>query len=302
VSKEFHYGGQAVIEGVMMLGQKSMAMAVRRPSGDLALVTKPLSSVYTGRVRKLPLVRGVVVLVKTMVLGIQALFESANISLEDEKEQISRLSSWLIFILALAFAVGLFFLAPLGLTHIADPYIDSSLVSNLVEGLVRVAIFLLYIAAINLVPQIRRVFAYHGAEHKVVNAYEHKAPLEVAAVRQYSTAHVRCGTAFLFTVLVVAIIVFALVGHPAMWLRILSRIVLIPVIAAISYEVTYFAGRHADNPLVRAILAPGLLLQSMTTRQPDDGQLEVAIAAMEGVLAADSPDQRTCAPGCELNS
>jgi uncharacterized protein YqhQ len=291
LSKELHYGGQAVIEGVMMLGARNMSMAVRRPGGDLALITKPLSSAYTGKLRKIPILRGVVVLVNTMVLGIRALFDSANISLEEEEEEISGPTSWGIFILAVGFAVGLFFLAPLGLTHVIDPYLDSSLLSNIVEGFVRVAVFLLYIGAINLMPQIRRVFAYHGAEHKVVNAYEDKAPLEVSAVRQYSTAHVRCGTAFLFMVLVIAIIVFALVGHPAMWLRILSRIVLIPVIAAVSYELTHFFARHADHRLVRAILTPGLLLQSMTTRQPDDSQLEVAIAALEGVIAADKRDE-----------
>ncbi len=287
MSKDFHYGGQAVIEGVLMLGRKNTAMVVRCPSGDLKLITKPLSGSFTGKVRKIPLLRGVIILIKTMVIGVQALFQSANISLEEEEEEISGFKSWGIFAAALGFGIALFFLAPVGLAHLTDPYINSSLATNVVEGFIRIGIFLLYLGAINLMPEIRRVFAYHGAEHKVVNAYENKAPLEVAAVRQYSTAHVRCGTAFLFTVLVIAIVLFALLGDPPMWLRILSRIAFIPVIAAIGYEITHFGAKHADNRLIRVLLAPGLALQKMTTRQPDDSQLEVAIAALEGVIEAD---------------
>ena len=288
MAKDFYYGGQAVFEGVMMLGRRNLAMAVRRPNGDLMLTARPLAGVYRGKVRRIPFLRGIVILVQTLVLGIRALFESANVSLEEEKQDISGLMAWGIFILSLGFAIAVFFLAPLFLTHLIDPHLGSSLVSNIVEGVIRVAMFLLYLAAINLIPDVRRVFAYHGAEHKTVNAYEDKAPLEVAAVRNYSTAHVRCGTAFLFTVLVIAIIVFALVGHPAMWLRVLSRIVLVPVIASIGYEITHLSARYADNPLVRILLLPGLALQAMTTRQPDDGQLEVAIHALNGAIEADA--------------
>ena len=290
--EDFHYGGQAVIEGVMMRGQRNMAMAVRRPSGDLTLITRPIADARGGKMRKIPLLRGVVVLIETLVLGVRALFQSANISLEEEKEDIAGPALWGILIASLGFAVALFFLAPLGLTHLIDPHLgSSSLVSNIVEGVIRLAIFFLYLGAINLLPDVRKVFAYHGAEHKVINAYEDKAPLEVAAVRKYSTAHTRCGTAFLFTVLILAIIVFALLGHPAMWLRILSRIVLIPVIAAIGYEITRFSARYADNYLVRVLFIPGLALQRMTTRQPDDSQLEAAIYALNGVLEADNPQE-----------
>jgi uncharacterized protein YqhQ len=287
LSKEFHYGGQAVIEGVMMLGQRNMAMAVRRPNGELKLITKPLPDTYTGGVKKIPLLRGIVILIKTVVMGTQALFQSANISLEEEKEEISGIKAWGVFLVSFGFGVALFFLAPVALAHLADPYLHSALLSNIVEGVIRIGFFLLYLGAINLIPEVRRVFAYHGAEHKVVNAYEHEAPLEVTAVRGYSTAHSRCGTAFVFTVLVIAIIVFALLGHQAMWLRLLSRVVLIPVIAAIGYEITHFGARHADNRAVRVLLAPGLALQAMATREPDDGQLETAIAALKGVIEAD---------------
>jgi len=281
----FHYGGQAVIEGVMMRGQKILSMAVRRPSGELALITKPLAAFYTGKMRRIPFLRGVIILVETFVLGIQALFHSANISLEEEEEEISTPALWGTLIVSLAFAVALFFLAPLFLTQLID--LSSPLLSNIVEGFIRIAIFVIYLGAVNLIPDIRKVFAYHGAEHKAVNAYEHGASLELEAVRKYPTAHTRCGTSFLFVVLIVAILVFALLGQPTLWLRILSRIILLPVIAAIGYEVTRFGAAHADNRVMRTLLAPGLALQAMTTRQPDDSQLEVAISALRGAVEAD---------------
>ena len=262
-------------------------MAVRRPSGELRLITKPLATIYAGRVRRTPLLRGVIILIETLVLGIQALLQSANISLEEEKEEISAPTLWGILIASLGFAVALFFLAPLFLTHLIDPYLGSALVSNIIEGVIRIVIFVIYLGAMNLIPDIRKVFAYHGAEHKVVNAYEDGAPLELEVVRKYPTAHSRCGTSFLFAVLIIAIIVFALLGHQAMWLRILSRIVLIPAIAAIGYEVTQLSVNYASNRFMRALVAPGLALQAMTTRQPSDTQLEVAISALRGVIEAD---------------
>jgi uncharacterized protein YqhQ len=263
-------------------------MAVRRSSGELRLITRPLTAPYTRGVRRIPLLRGVVILIETLVLGMQALFQSANISLEEEEEEISAPILWGVLIISFGFAIGLFFVGPLLFTHhFVDPYLSSSLVSNIIEGVIRIAIFFLYLGAINLVPEVRRIFAYHGAEHKVVNAYEDKAPLELDTVRKYSTAHVRCGTSFLFAVLIIAIFVFALLGHQAMWLRILSRIVLIPAIAAVGYEVTQLSANYADNRFMRALIAPGLALQAMTTRQPNDAQLETAISALRGVIEAD---------------
>ena len=283
----FHYGGQAVIGGVMMRGRRSLAVAVRRPNGELTLITKPLSALYTGILRKIPLVRGVIVLLEALILGIQALMYSANMSLEEEEGKISGPMMWGTLVVAIAFAVALFFVTPLLLVRPLDPLLDSPLISNIVEGIIRIAIFILYLGAMNLLPDIRKVFAYHGAEHKVVNAYEGGAPLEVEAVREYSTAHVRCGTSFLLAVLVIAIIVFALLGHPAMWLRILSRIVLLPVIAALGYEVTRLGAAYAHNMVARFLLAPGLALQTLTTRQPNEAQLETAISALNGVIEAD---------------
>jgi len=289
VEKRFYYGGQAVVEGVMMRGRKIMVTAVRRPSGELAIDTQPLPAIYTGWMRQTPLLRGIVVLIESLVLGIKSLLYSANVSLEEEGEEISGGVIWLTMIAALALAVALFFIAPLFLTRLLN--ISSSLLFNLVDGLIRVTIFIAYLAVMTLVPDIKRVFAYHGAEHKVVNAYEAGMPLELEAVKVYGTAHARCGTSFLFVVLIISIIVFALIGLHTVWLMVLSRIVLIPIIAALSYEIIYFGARHINNGLVRAVLTPGLWLQGLTTREPDESQLEVALAALEGVVEAEQPEE-----------
>jgi uncharacterized protein YqhQ len=287
VSQRFYYGGQAVIDGVMMRGRKAMVTAVRRPGGGVATSTQPLGGIYSGGVRRIPLLRGVIVLLEVMVLGIKSLLYSANVSLEEEGTQISGWLVWLLVAVSLGVGVALFFMAPLFLTKLLAPHITSSLLFNLIEGVIRVAIFIAYLRLIAFFPDIRRVFAYHGAEHKAVNAYEAGVPLEVEEVRKYNTAHVRCGTSFLFAVLIIAIIVFALVGLPSLWLMALSRILLTPVIAALSYEVIYFGNRHSDNKIVRALLAPGLWLQSLTTREPDDSQLEVALSALKKVVELD---------------
>ena len=287
MGKSFHYGGQAVIEGVMIRGRKAAVTAVRRPGGGLAMDIKSLAAIYTGRMRRTPLIRGIIVLIEAMVLGIKSLLYSANVSLEEEEEKISGGLVWILVAVSLAFAVALFFLAPLFLTKLLDPYITSSLVFHLVEGFIRLGIFIAYLRLVTLFPDIKRVFEYHGAEHKTVNAYEAGVPLEIEAVKEYNKAHVRCGTSFLFAVLVIAIVVFALVGRQEVWLMILSRVVLIPVIAALGYEVVYFGAAHVTNVFVRVILAPGLWLQALTTREPDDSQLDVAISALNGVVEGD---------------
>ncbi len=271
----------------MMRGQKSIAIAVRRPNGELAVNTKPLSTIYTGRLRRTPFFRGIIVLIESLILGISSLVYSANVALEEEGGKISGGSTWLLMFFSLALGVCLFFLAPLFLTKLLDPYIDSSLVFHLIEGVIRLAIFLGFLRLISLLPDIKRTFAYHGAEHKTIHAYEAGMPLEAEAISKYSTAHARCGTAFLLAVLVIAIIVFALIGRQALWLMVVSRVLLIPVIAALGYEATQFGARHMNNILVRAIMAPGLWLQSLTTREPDDSQIEVAVAALKEVLATD---------------
>jgi uncharacterized protein YqhQ len=296
MAKSFHYGGQAVIEGVMIRGKEGVAISVRQPNGELNIVRQPLASIYKGRLREMPLIRGIIVLVETLVLGTQSLLRSAQVAAaEEEGEKIPTALLWGTVAVSLAVGVALFFMVPLFATrYLIDPYIDSALLSNVVEGLIRIGIFIAYLKLISLMPDIKRVFAYHGAEHKVVNAYEAGVPLEVESVKNYSTAHARCGTAFLFIVLIVSIFVFALFGQPTLWIRILSRIALIPVIAVISYEIMKFGAGHIKNTMVRILLAPGLMLQAMTTREPDDSQLEAAMSALNEVIKIDKAADPSC--------
>ena len=296
MAREFHYGGQAVMEGVMIRGKKAAVVAVRRPNGELALNIRPLPAIYTGRVRPVTVIRGVIVVLEGRVLGISFRVLSAHVSLEEEGEELSRGATWLVLLVSIAFAVGLFFLAPLFLTRVIDPYINSSLVFHLIEGGIRLVILLGYMMAISFLPDIRKVFAYHGAEHKTIHAYEDGVPLEAEAVQKYSTAHARCGTAFLLAVLVIAIIVFALIGRQVVWLMVLSRVLLLPVIAALGYEATQYGARHMNNVLVRALVAPGLWLQRLTTREPDDKQIEVAVAALQQALVVDGEGEEEAQP------
>ena len=282
------YGGQAVLEGVMIRGQRYACVAVRRPDGTIALKSDPLGQIFTGRLRRLPIIRGTIVLAETLVLGMRALTWSANVGLEEEGEEIGKGAVAATLTFSLLFAVFLFFLLPLFASRGVEDLVGSDLASNVFEGVIRLAIFMAYIYLIGKMGQIRRVFMYHGAEHMTVHAQEHRDPLDVESVRKYPTAHPRCGTAFLLVVMVVAIVVFAFTGREPLWWLVLSRIVLLPVIASLSYEVIRFSGFHSGNPLVRLLTGPSLALQTLTTRQPDDGQIEVAIAAMEHALAADA--------------
>jgi hypothetical protein len=289
MAKSFHYGGQAVIDGVMIRGKEGVAISVRQPDGQLNVVRQPLASIYKGRLRETPLIRGIIALIETLVLGTQSLLHSAQVAATEEVgEKIPTAVLWGTVVASLALGVALFFMVPLFATrYLIDPYVESAVLSSIFEGLIRIGIFIAYLKLMSLIPDIRKVFAYHGAEHKTVNAYEAGVPLDVESVKMYSTAHARCGTAFLFIVLVVAIFVFALVGQPSLWIRILSRIALIPVIAVISYEIMKFGASHSGNPVIRVLLAPGLLLQTMTTREPDDSQIEAAISALNEVIEID---------------
>lgn len=289
--KKYNYGGQAVIEGVMIRGRTSVVTAVRRPGGEVITDVKPLPSLTTNRMRRMPLLRGVVILIEAMVLGIKSLLYSANIAMEEEEEEIPTKAIWGMVASAVILVVVLFFIAPLFLTKLANNYIPNTVVFHIVEGVIRLAIFIAYLKVISLLPDIKRVFTYHGAEHKTVNAYEAGVPMEVEAIKSYSTAHVRCGTSFLFLVLVIAIFVFSFVGRDILWLMIISRVVLIPFIMALGYEVIYFGARHTNNWLMKIVLAPGLFLQRMTTGEPDDKQLEVAIAAMNKAMEVDLEEE-----------
>lgn len=280
----------------MIRGQHTVSVAVRRPDGEIDLTCTPLATFYKGRLRQIPLVRGIIVLIETMALGIQALLHSAQIaSAQESEEQISTAALWGTAALSIAFGVGIFFIVPLLITNYCIyPFVASAALGNLLEGILRIGIFFVYLWAISLIPDIRTVFAYHGAEHKSVNAFESGVPLEPVRVKEYSTAHARCGTSFLLVVLVIAIIVFTLLGRPSLWVAIVSRIVLLPVIAAIGYEFIRFGSDHMDNPVMRCLLSPGLLIQSMTTREPDERQIETALCAMRRAIDADN-ETRLCA-------
>jgi len=288
LAAKFHYGGQALIEGVMMRGRKHITIALRTPDDGIVTFTEHVGAIYHGRLGRVPLVRGVIMLWESLILGLRALLYSAEAASKRETERINPAWIWFSLILGVILALTLFLVLPLLAAWALDPFISSSIVSNMVDGLVRLAIFIAYLGAIAFIPDVRRLFAYHGAEHKTINAYEQGAALEVDQVREYSTAHVRCGTAFILIVLVLAIIVFAFLGRPPLWLRFVERLALLPVIAAFSYELIQFGARHAQNIAVRTLLTPSLLLQALTTRQPDDGQLEVAISALKGTLDADA--------------
>lgn len=287
------YGGQAVVEGVMIRGRRFYSVAARRPDGQLTSIVEPIQTVYTGPIRRIPIIRGTLVLAETLSLGIKALMYSGNVSLEKEDQKLGGPGIAIGLAFSMVLAVAIFFVAPLFAVHLLDRTVISgnsvtaSILSNIFEGLIRLGMFLGYIWAIGLMPDIRRVFAYHGAEHMTVKAHEADLPLETPYIRRFSTAHPRCGTAFLLTVMLVAILAFALLGRPSLEWRILSRVLLLPVIAGIAYEVIRFSGLHDKNPLVQIITAPNMLLQKMTTRQPDDAQIEVAVHAMQTVLAAD---------------
>ena len=286
---EVHYGGQAVIEGVMMRGAHSMAVAVRKPTGDIQIHSEPLpKGIYDSKVGRLPFVRGLTMLWDTLVLGTRALMFSADAALTEEDVKFEGPMMWGTLAFSVLLGIGLFVLAPMLLVGLVDRYITVPLLSNLAEGLVRLAFFLGYLIVIRRMPDIRRVFAYHGAEHKTVNAYEAGVELTPETVQEYSTRHTRCGTSFLLVVLMLFVLISTFLGRPPLLIRLLVRLAMVPLVASVAYEFIKFAARHEDNPLVRLLTAPGLALQRLTTEQPDPAMLEVAIAALERVAALDA--------------
>jgi uncharacterized protein YqhQ len=299
-------GGQAVLEGVMMRGVSTWAVAVRKAlpeelsekgvdpevgaHGEIAVKSFPLTSVLKRhRLLRLPIVRGVVALGESLGIGFKALGYSANAQLPDEEEEISG-GMWAVTVLvAVALAVGLFFVVPVGLTSLIKDQLDSSFLFWLVEGVVRTAIFLGYLLLLSRLRDLRRVFEYHGAEHKTISCYEAGLELTPENAQRFSRLHPRCGTSFLLIVMIVAIFVFAPIGLPAWYLLVLTRIVGVPLIAGISFEIIKFAGRNRRRRWVRVVMWPGLQLQKLTTREPELDQLAVAIAAMNAVLAVENP-------------
>jgi uncharacterized protein YqhQ len=282
-------GGQAVLEGVMMRSPSSWAVAVRKPDGAIAQVVNEIASpMAKRRIWRLPVVRGVIALGESLAIGFRALAISANYAAqdpnaeEDVKTELSRGQLIFAFAIAIGFAVMLFKVTPALITNWLP--IDTTGVFVIVEGAIRVVLFILYLSLISLLPDLRRVFQYHAAEHKAINAYEAGSELTPERVQRFSQIHVRCGTAFLLWVMVIAIFVFAFFGRPAWYWLIVTRVALLPVIAGLAYELIRFAGKHSDRRWLLALLAPGLWLQRLTTREPSLDQLEVSIRALEEVL------------------
>jgi uncharacterized protein YqhQ len=269
----------------MMRGSKALAVAVRAPSGDIMVHTEPLTAgIYTKPWGKWPIARGLAMLWDSLSLGMRTLMWSADISMGEEDVKFSGPIVWGTVAVSLAVSVGVFFLLPSAIAKLLDRFIHSAVVSSLIEGLIRVGLFVAYVTVIGRWGEIRRVFAYHGAEHKTINAYEAGAPLEPDSVERYSTSHTRCGTSFLLIVLVLSILIFAPFHFPQWHWRLLSRIILVPLVAGVSYEFIKYAARHSCNRIIRWLMAPGLALQSLTTRPPDRGMVEVAVAALQAVL------------------
>jgi uncharacterized protein YqhQ len=279
------YGGQAVIEGVMMRGRKAMAVAVRRPDGTIQTEVRPLGGIYRSAVARIPVLRGVLLLWDTIGLG----YESLSISAEAQGEKpISRGEGGGMILFSLAVVIGLFFLLPAAVGQGMETYLHASAaVGNLAEGVIRLLLLLLYLVMVGWVPEIARMFAYHGAEHKTVNAYEAGAELTPAAVDAFPKEHPRCGTSFLVVIAVLATVLFTLVGPLPFWERMLSRLIGIPVLIALGYEYLRLTAFFGNRLLGRILAAPGIWTQSLTTRAPDSGMLEVAIAAFQAMRSAE---------------
>lgn len=295
--KKSTIGGQAVMEGVMMKAPDSMAIAVRRSDGTIKVTKQALTTVKDRYpILKLPVLRGIITFGETMVLGVKSLMTSAELFGEGEEEyEPSKVEEWLAkklgkdvedviiytaVILAVVFSLGLFILLPAALSSLVRPYIKSNIVINLTEGVVRLGIFLIYLTLVSRMRDIRRVFEYHGAEHKTIHCYEHDEELTVENARKFTTLHPRCGTAFLLIVMVISIIIFSFMGWQNIFVRVLGRILLLPFVAGLAYEITRAAGK-SDGHIIRIIMYPGMMLQKLTTREPDDSQLEVAIRAFQ---------------------
>jgi uncharacterized protein YqhQ len=283
-------GGQAVMEGVMMRGVSTWAVAVRRESGAVDVESFPLVSWRRHHpVLRRPVVRGVVALAESLNIGFKALGISANAQQPEDAEPIGRAAWAGTLVLSLLFAVGLFFVVPVTLASLVKDQLGSAWLFWLVEGAIRTAIFLGYLGVMSRLRDLRRVFEYHGAEHKVISCFEAGEPLEPASAQRFSRLHPRCGTSFLLVVMIVAIFVFAPIGLPAWYVLVPTRILGVPLIAGLSFELIKWAGRNRSHATVRAIMWPGMQLQRLTTREPDHDQLAVAIAALEAVLAVEDP-------------
>lgn len=281
------YGGQAVIEGVMMRGLKAVAIAMRAPNKEIVIHTEKLGGIYKSRIAKIPFLRGLVMLWDALGLGMRALTLSANIQ-TDEDEKIEGPMLYVTLGISLIFGIGLFFLLPAFVGQLSENYLGlSSWWGNLAEGFVRLILLVAYIWVVGLMPDIRRVYAYHGAEHKTINAFEAGTDLTPENVSHFSLEHPRCGTAFLLTLVLLSVLLFSLLGPLPMFWRLASRILLLPVLAGVAYEYIRWTSSHMDSPLVRFLVKPNLALQHLTTREPSLDMLEVSIAAFNAMQTSE---------------
>lgn len=282
------YGGQAVIEGVMMRGSHSLAIAMRAPNHEIVVHTEPLSAIYRSRILKIPFLRGLIALWDALGLGMRALTLSANVQ-SGEDEKLEGPALYLTLGVSLALGVGVFFLAPALVGQLGEHFLGmNAWWSNLAEGLIRLALLVAYIWVIGRVPEIRRVFAYHGAEHKTINAFEAGAELTPQSVARFPLEHTRCGTAFLLTLVLLSVVLFSLLGPLPVFWRLASRILLLPVLASLAYEYIRWTAAHVQSPLVRWIIKPNLALQRLTTREPSLEMLEVSIAAFNAMRSKET--------------
>ncbi len=286
------YGGQAVIEGVMMRGTQSVAMATRNPEGNIQIHTEPLGGIYKSRVAKIPFLRGLVTLWDAIGLGMRMLTLSANVQ-TGEDEKIEGPTLYITLGISLLVGIGLFFLAPAALGQAAERYLGfNAWWSNLLEGLIRLGLLVGYIWGVGRMPEIARVFAYHGAEHKTINAFEAGSPLTPECVAQFSVEHPRCGTAFLLTLVLLSVLLFSLLGPLPIAARLVSRVLLLPVLAGLAYEYIRWTAGHLTSPVVKLLIRPNLALQHLTTREPSLDMLEVSIAAFNEMVEKE-PDRLT---------
>jgi len=299
------YGGQAVIEGIMMRGKKHMAIAVRKPDGEIVIKKDEVSPIERSKIAKVPIVRGVIVFFSAMVTGIKAITYSAEFFEEPKEEEKSKFDKWLenklgdkvddfvmyfSVIMAVFLAAGLFFIFPTIAISMTKGAIKSPIGMNILEGLLRIGMFIAYVLLISRMKDIRRVFEYHGAEHKTIFCYENDKELTVENASKFKTLHPRCGTSFIVFVMIISIILFSFVGWPNPWIRILSRFILLPFVAGISYELLKWAGR-SDSTFVKVLSWPGLKFQMLTTKEPDEGQIEVAIASLKAVFEMEEAER-----------
>jgi uncharacterized protein YqhQ len=282
------YGGQAVIEGVMMRGQKAYAVAMRAPDGTIVTHTEKLATVYRSKITKIPFLRGSILLWDALALGMSALTLSANTQ-SGEDEKLEGTALYMTMGLSLAMGIGLFFLLPAGLGGLAEHYLGwSPWLNNLSEGVIRLLLFIAYIWGISFMPEVKRLFMYHGAEHKTINAFEAGAELTPEVVAKYPIEHARCGTAFLLTLVLLSILVFTAIGPLPIFWRLASRVLFIPILAGIAIEYIRWTANHLNNPIVQLLIKPNLALQHLTTRTPDHSMLEVAIESFQSMRRAEA--------------